>query len=83
MTTDIFNDYNEDGYRLNMVGCRSHKTEDNGIRDNIRHKIKYGGWDVLTDWSDQKLVNAYDEFAMTDMFGNNDERFLEFCKDYE
>jgi hypothetical protein len=77
--TDIFNDYDESGYRITITGSKTSRIADNNLRDNLRFR-----WaNEFADWSDQKLVNAYDEFAMSEMFGDNDERFLEFCKDFE
>lgn len=74
----IFNDYDEQGYRRNICGNRSTKIEDEAIVRNLRFRWK----DELADTNDQSLVNCYDEFAMSDMFGSNDERFLEFFNDY-
>lgn len=77
--SDIFNDYNENGYRLTINNTRSSRTEDNAILYNVR--FAFG--DKVAHMSDQALVNAYDEFSMGDIFGDNDERFLEFLKDWE
>lgn len=74
----IFNDYDKDGYRTNIVGCRSSRTEDEAIVYNLRHR-----WNTeLANISDVALVNAYDEFAMSEFFGNNDEEFLRFLSEY-
>lgn len=70
---DIFNDYDEDGFRTTRMGNRSHRAADNAIRDNLRFAFPQ-----YAEQSDQWLVNQYDEFAASDMFGNNDERFPEF-----
>ena len=79
MKPPIFNDYDEKGFRTNICGCRSSRTEDDAIAYNLRFRWKK----ELEEVSDQKLVNAYDEFAMSDMFGDNDERFLEWLAEYE
>lgn len=72
----IFNSYDENGYRVTITGCRSSKIEDESIVDNLRFR-----WAAeLKDLSDANLVNIYDEFAASDMFGNNDEMFLEFLE---
>lgn len=70
----IFNDYDDNGYRRSVTGCRSSRTEDEAIVYNIR-----ATWGALVaDMSDQQIVNEYDEFAMSDMWGNNDERWPEW-----
>lgn len=74
---DIFNDYDEHGYRRNAAGSRSSRTEDNAIVYNLRFR-----WPTeLGEVSDQMLLNAYDTFAMSDWFGGNDERFLEWLSE--
>lgn len=45
---------------------------------NLRFRWK----DELSTFSDDKLVNMYDEFAMSEYVGDNDERFLEFVKEW-
>lgn len=52
----IFNDYNEDGYRLTVTNCRSSRTEDEAIVYNLRFRFK----DMIDHISDQMLVNEYD-----------------------
>lgn len=74
----IFNDYNADGYRRNINGNRSHYAEDEAIVRNLRYRFP----NLLSNRSDQFIVNAYDEFAASDMFGDNDERFPAFLSDY-
>lgn len=74
----IFNNYNEDGFRVTINGHRSSRIADETIVYNLRFK-----WQVeLAEVSDAELVNIYDEFAMTEGFGNNDEGFLPFLKEY-
>jgi len=74
MRTPIFNDYDSQGYRTTINGCRSSKTADESLVHNLRHR-----WPTeLAEYSDQKLVNEYDEFALSDDFGNNDEKFLDW-----
>lgn len=69
---DIFNDYDDQGYRRTVTGAKSSKIEDQAIVRNLRVR-----WPKeLENISDQRLVNEYDEFAMSEMFGNNDENFL-------
>jgi hypothetical protein len=75
----IFNDYSEAGYRVNIVGCRSSFIEDNNIVYNLRQR-----WpNELEGLSDVVLVNEYDQFAMSEMFGDNDARFLEWLEEGE
>lgn len=70
----MFNDYDAEGYRTTVTGCRSHKTEDLAIVSNLRSR-----WPTeLRDYSDVYLVNTYDYFAQSDVFGDNDARFLTF-----
>lgn len=76
MSKLIFNDYDENGFRTNIAGCRSSVTEDNAIVSNLRFR-----WPKeLEHLSDVALVNEYDKFAISDWFGNNDERFLDWIK---
>lgn len=72
MTQDIFNDYDEGGNRVNICGCRSTRTEDNAIRNNLRQRWQQD----LAEVSDVALVNAYDDFALSPLFGNNDEGYV-------
>lgn len=74
----IFNDYDETGHRLTAAGCRSSRAEDEAILSNLR--TAYGA--KVAGYSDQALVNAFDMFAVSAMFGNNDERFIEFLLEY-
>ena len=70
--TSPFNDYDSAGYRVNHMGCKTSKIEDEAIIDNLRRR-----WpEQLVDISDATLVNEYDSFALSDQFGDNDERFL-------
>lgn len=70
----IFNNYDENGVRTNIKGNRSTKMEDEAIRDNLRFR-----WPkILSYLSDAQLVNEYDAFALSELFGNNDENFLEW-----
>lgn len=73
---DIFNDYDEQGYRLTAAGTRSHKAADANLLVNLR--FAFG--ERVMKYSDQKLVNEYDEFAMSDMYGDNNARFLEWLE---
>jgi len=75
----IFNDYDETGHRVNCVGSRSHRTADEAILRNVRFAFPK----ETAGMSDQAVVNAYDEFAMSELFGNNDERFPEFLSSWE
>ncbi len=74
----IFNSYDEHGYRQTIVGCRSSRMQDDNLLYNLRTTWK----EDLAGYSDSHVINMYDEFAMSDMFGNNDERWLEWVKDY-
>lgn len=76
---DIFNDYDDSGYRMNVAGCRSSKTEDQSILTNLRgSRFK----DLLANCSDQMVVNMYDWWAFDPRFGNNDEFFADFVSEY-
>lgn len=70
----IFNDYDANGYRMTITGARSSRTEDDNLLYNLR--FRYGA--LIAFMSDTQVVNCYDEFASTDMFRDNDARFLEF-----
>lgn len=74
-----FNDYDENGYRVNKYGNRSSRTEDNAIAYNMRFKHPT----ELAKYSDVEIVNLYDDWFWDERFGNNDERFLEFLKEHE
>lgn len=76
--TPIFNDYDEHGRRVSATGNRSTKIEDEAIVYNLRTRWRK----ELEDLTDSQLVNAYDHFALDESFGDNDEHFLEFLRDY-
>ena len=76
--TPIFNDYDENGRRVSATGNRSTKIEDEAIVYNLRTRWRK----ELEDVTDSQLVNAYDHFALDESFGDNDEHFLEFLRDY-
>jgi hypothetical protein len=70
----IFNDYDANGYRTNAAGCRSSRIEDEAIVYNLRSR-----WPKeLEAMSDQALLNTYDQFALSEDFGDNDAKFLEW-----
>jgi len=74
----MFNDYDENGYRTNKNGNRSSRIEDAAIVSNLRFR-----WpQELAEFNDVALINAYDDFVYSDMWGDNDERFLDWIKDY-
>jgi hypothetical protein len=76
MTRPIFNSYDMNDQRMTITGCRSTKMQDDAILYNLRHT-----WgEQVAHLSDAELVNTYDEFAASDWFGNNDERFMEWVK---
>ena len=75
----IFNSYDENGVRITVTGCTSTKTADDNLLYNLRFRWK----DAVAHISDAALINAYDEFSLTDMFGDNDARFLDFIKELE
>ena len=72
-----FNNYDERGYRVTSTGCRSHRVEDEALLYNLR--FKYPEYCHL---GDAVLINLYDEFALSDQFGNNDENFPQWVKDH-
>lgn len=79
MRAPIFNSYDENGYRETINGSRSSRTEDEAIVCNLRFR-----WpQELASFSDVALVNAYDDFAFSEEFGDNDERFLAWLKEYD
>ena len=77
--TAPFNDYDDNGYRTNRHGNRSSRIEDEAIISNIR----FAHSAAVAHLSDAAVVNAYDDFFWSDMFGDNDARFAEFVKDWE
>lgn len=79
MTAPPFNDYDEGGLRVNRHGNRSSMIEDVAIISNLR----FAHGEAIAHLSNAALVNAYDDFFWSDMFGDNDARFLEFIKDWE
>ena len=67
-----FNDYDADGFRINRRGSRTSRIADEAIIRNLRYR-----WPKeLSEISDAELVNEYDDFALSDQWGNNDENFL-------
>lgn len=66
--TDIFNDYDEHGWRMNSNGNKSSRTEDNAIVYNLRFAYK----ERLKPYSDQQILNTYDLFATSEDFGDDD-----------
>lgn len=71
-----FNDYDTTGHRVNSQGCSTTRTEDEAILTNLRHR-----WpEQLAKFSDATIINDYDAFALTNWFGDNDERFLEWME---
>lgn len=75
----IFNDYDENGYRLTVNNCRSHRVADESLVRNLR--FKYGN--DLANISDQQIVNSYDYFSVSDDFGDDDlwlEHWLEYSE---
>lgn len=70
----IFNNYDDNGVRTSITGCRSTRIEDEAIVSNLRFR-----WaKELENYTDAQLVNEYDEFALSELFGDNDERFLQW-----
>lgn len=57
-TPSIFNDYDENGYRVNKYGNKSSRTEDSAIVRNMRFKFK----EELAPYGDATIVNWYDDF---------------------
>ena len=74
-----FNDYDENGFRINKHGNRTSRTQDDSIIYNMRFKHR----NELAKYSDAEVVNLYDDFFWSEFHGDNDERFLEFLKDWE
>lgn len=75
MTVPIFN-YDESGWRTNNNGNRTSRREDETIVKNLRFR-----WpNELSAFTDQTLVNEYDDFAYSEMFGDNDALFLEWME---
>ena len=40
-------------------------------------------WTQVSVYTDEELVKIYDDFALSDQFGNNDENFPKWIADYE
>jgi len=74
----LFNDYDDRGARISIVGCRSTRIMD----EAIVHNLRFAFGEQIASLHDCCLVNAYDEFASTDMHGDNDARFIEFLVEY-
>lgn len=73
--------YNDEGYRTTITGHKSHIRTDQNIRDNLRFAWK--GYSAIDRLTDEELLNIYDEFAMSDYFGDNDARFAEFVEMFQ
>jgi len=51
------------------------------IHAAIVYNLRYAFKDKVAHLSDEMLATVYDDFSLSDMHGNNDERFLEFLAD--
>lgn len=67
-------EYNDEGYRTTKLGHKSHKKAD----ENLLHNLRFRWSEELKEISDESLLDSYDEFALSEEFGDNDARFLEF-----
>jgi hypothetical protein len=74
-----FNDYDENGVRVNIHGSRTTRIADENLLYNLRYRWKT----ELAEFSDAQLINEYWEFSMSDWFGDNDARFLEWMSEVE
>jgi len=79
VTAPPFNDYDESGMRVNRHGNRSSITADIQIVSNLR----FAHGDAIAHLNNASIVNAYDDFYWSDMYGDNDARFPEFVKNWE
>lgn len=76
MKPPIFNDYDDEGYRINKNGNRSSRIADDNLVSNLRFRWR----EELYHLPDAALVNLYDDFALSEYEGDNDSRFLEFVE---
>lgn len=44
----------------------------------LLHNLRFRWKTELEDYSDDELVALYDDFAISDWYGNNDEKFLSY-----
>lgn len=80
----MFNDYDEQGYRINKHGNRSSRVEDKAIAGNMRFKFPT----ELANVSDVTIINAFDDMYWDenykDEYGATDEnRFVEYLREME
>ena len=78
MTKSPFNDYDENGIRKNINGNLTSRTADENLLYNLRFKFP-----ELDKFGDAQLINGYDDFALSEDFGNNDEKFVEWMEGYD
>lgn len=50
------------------------------VNRQIVYNLRFAFKDRVAHLLDHELVAIYDDFALSDMHGNNDERFLEFLE---
>ena len=77
MTKHTGFNYDEDDLRRTITGNISTRVADENIVYNLRFRFKET---IVETLNDRELLNEYDSFAVSDWFGNNDERFLEWIK---
>jgi hypothetical protein len=49
--------------------------------EQLLRNLRYS-WPCYGNISDDKLIEIYDEFAISEYYGNNDERLPEFIADW-
>lgn len=74
-----FNSYDERGFRITETGSCVSRVADEALLYNLRFRWK----EELKQFSDATLINEYDNFALSDMWGDNDARFLEWMSAVE
>lgn len=49
----------------------------------VLHNLRYRWVKELERYSDEQVASAYEEFSMSEDYGNNDEKFLEWIEKTE
>lgn len=50
--------------------------------ENLVRNLRLRWTQELSCYLDGELIRMYDDFAISEDYGNNDEKFLEFIKDW-
>jgi hypothetical protein len=72
-----FNSYNDRDERMTITGNRTTRIADENLLHNLRHT-----WGQKAEHlSDAALINLYDEFALSEDWGDNDAKFEQWLKE--